>query len=106
MKNSTSITKNTADTNKYKYFLAGIVGFILIWKIISLNYKPIILPSPELTFLNIYQKIKTISFWLNISYSFFRNKEQRTHPFFKWVMNLLGLDYVIPFVTSTNLYYN
>src|SRR6056297_74782 len=72
MKNSTSITKNTADTNKYKYFVAGIVGFILIWKIISLNYKPIILPSPELTFLNIYQKIKTISFWLNISYSFFR----------------------------------
>jgi len=36
----------------------------------------------------------------------FRNKEQRTHPFFKWVMNLLGFDYVIPFVTSTNLYYN
>ena len=72
MKNSTSNTKNTGDNNKYKYFAAGIVGFILIWKVISLNYKPIILPSPELTFLNIYQKIKTISFWLNVAYSFFR----------------------------------
>jgi hypothetical protein len=34
----------------------------------------------------------------------FRNKEQRTHPFFKWVMNMLGFDFVIPYVTSTTSY--
>lgn len=78
MKNFTSTTK-TKEKNKVKkdnsskyYYLLSAFIIILSWKLISLNYNPIILPSPEQTFLTIYQMIFTSSFWNDLGLSFIR----------------------------------
>jgi NitT/TauT family transport system permease protein len=75
MKNSILKTKdNLKDDNKQSiyYSVMGAFILILIWKLISLGYNPIILPSPEQTFMTIYEMLLSSSFWLTISYSLFR----------------------------------
>lgn len=73
MKTSTSNINEKIDENiSIKYTIIGVVVLILVWKLISLRYKAIILPSPELTFLTIKNMILSKSFWVDISYSFFR----------------------------------
>jgi NitT/TauT family transport system permease protein len=75
MKNSILKTKENlknTDSQKYYYSILGSVILILIWKLISLGYNPIILPSPEKTFMTIYEMIFSSSFWVTIAYSFFR----------------------------------
>ena len=73
MKNSTSnINEKTAENSSIKYTIIGILILIIIWKLISLRYKAIILPSPELTFITTKNMIFSKSFWVDVSYSFFR----------------------------------
>lgn len=78
MKNSTSdIKKNLEKDQKNKkesfyYTLISTCLIITIWKIISLNYNPIILPSPEKAFYTIYKMMLTKSFWISLGYSLFR----------------------------------
>lgn len=78
MKNSTSAIKKIAkkDSKKKKdsfyYTLISTFLIITIWKIISLNYNPIILPAPEKAFYTIYEMMLTQSFWISLGYSFIR----------------------------------
>lgn len=75
MKNSTSAIKKTKDKNEkypFYYTLAGVLLITAVWKLISLNYNPIILPAPEQTFYTIYEMLLTKSFWISLGYSFFR----------------------------------
>lgn len=78
MKNSTSAIKKIAkkDPKKKKdsfyYTLISTFLIITIWKIISLNYNPIILPAPEKAFYTIYEMMLTQSFWISLGYSFIR----------------------------------
>jgi len=73
MKNS--ISKNKQEKKEEKnifYTISGAVILLIIWKLISLAYSPIILPSPEKTFLTIYEMIFSHEFWITLSYSLFR----------------------------------
>ncbi|HKL74725.1 MAG TPA: ABC transporter permease [Halanaerobiales bacterium] len=73
MKNSTSNINKKIDENiSIKYTIIGVIVLILFWKLLSLRYKAIILPSPELTFMTIKNMIFSGEFWVDISYSFFR----------------------------------
>jgi len=78
MKNSTSaikqITENDPGKKKESFYYTLISTFLIIavWKIISLNYNPIILPAPEKAFYTIYEMMLTQSFWISLGYSFFR----------------------------------
>jgi len=73
MKNSTSNINKKIDENiSIKYTIIGVIVLILFWKLLSLRYKAIILPSPELTFMTIKNMIFSREFWVDISYSFFR----------------------------------
>jgi len=79
MKNSISkdeVSKNREKSginkNSIYYTISGAVILILIWKLASLGYNKIILPSPETTFLTIYEMILSSSFWITVSYSLFR----------------------------------
>jgi len=73
MKNSTSKINKKIDKNiSIKYTIIGVIVLILFWKLLSLRYKAIILPSPELTFMTIKNMIFSGEFWVDISYSFFR----------------------------------
>ncbi len=78
MKNSTSAIKNITENNPGKkkgsfyYTLVSASLIIAVWKIISLNYNPIILPAPEKAFYTIYEMMLTQSFWISLGYSFFR----------------------------------
>jgi len=78
MKNSTStikkINKNKSkkENESFYYTLFSALLIIGIWKLISLNYNSIILPSPEKAFYTIYEMILTKSFWLSLGYSFIR----------------------------------
>jgi NitT/TauT family transport system permease protein len=78
MQNSTSATKNSNKKNEIKrrestyYTLISAALILLVWKLLSLNYNPIILPSPEKSFFTIYEMMLTKTFWVSIGYSFFR----------------------------------
>jgi NitT/TauT family transport system permease protein len=75
MKNSTLAINKIKEKNKREslaYTLTSTLFIIAIWKIISLNYNPIILPAPEKAFYTIYEMILTQSFWISLGYSFFR----------------------------------
>src|SRR6056297_370631 len=73
MKNSTSNINKKIDENiSIKYTIIGVIVLILFWKLLSLRYKAIILPSPELTFMTIKNMIFSREFWVDISYSFYR----------------------------------
>ena len=78
MKNSTSAIKKTKEKNQnnkknsFYYTLISILLIAIVWKIISLNYKPIILPAPEKAFYTVYEMMQTKSFWISLGYSFFR----------------------------------
>jgi NitT/TauT family transport system permease protein len=78
MQNSTSAIKKIKDKSqknkKDSFFYTLVSAFLIIavWKIISLNYNPIILPSPEKAFFTIYEMMLTKSFWISLGYSFFR----------------------------------
>lgn len=75
MKNSTSVIKKDRKKHKkesFPYTLTSVILIIAIWKIISLNYNPIILPAPEKAFYTIYEMMLTGSFWISLGYSFFR----------------------------------
>ncbi len=78
MKNSTSaikqITENDPGNKKESFYYTLVSTFLIIavWKIISLNYNPIILPAPEKAFYTIYEMMLTQSFWISLGYSFFR----------------------------------
>jgi NitT/TauT family transport system permease protein len=78
MQNSTSATKNSNKKNEIKrrestyYTLISAALILLVWKLVSLNYNPIILPSPEKSFFTIYEMMLTKTFWVSIGYSFFR----------------------------------
>jgi len=78
MKNSTSAIKKNKEKNQknkknpFYYTLISILLITAVWKIISLNYKPIILPAPEKAFYTIYEMMQTKSFWISLGYSFFR----------------------------------
>ncbi|MGM0641752.1 MAG: ABC transporter permease [Thermotogota bacterium] len=54
------------------YSLIGISSFVLIWHLISLNYKPIILPSPIETFNTLFKMLLEKETWNNILLSFIR----------------------------------
>ena len=78
MKNSTSAIKKITEKDQkqkkesFYYTLVSTFLIIAVWKIISLNYNPIILPAPEKAFYTIYEMILTQSFWISLGYSFFR----------------------------------
>lgn len=57
---------------KYIYSSAGIIIFLIIWYIISLFYKPVILPSPIYTFKTLFKMIFLKDTWINIYFSFLR----------------------------------
>lgn len=70
--NINKIKESKEDSISIKYTIFGIIAILVIWKLASLNYAPIILPSPELTFITIKDMIFSKEFWVDISYSFFR----------------------------------
>jgi len=72
MKNSISKNKQEKEEKNIFYTISGAVILLIIWKLISLAYSPIILPSPEKTFLTIYEMIFSHEFWITLSYSLFR----------------------------------
>jgi NitT/TauT family transport system permease protein len=78
MQNSTSAIKKIKDKSQknkkesFYYTLISTFLIITVWKIISLNYNPIILPAPEKAFFTIYEMMLTQSFWISLGYSFFR----------------------------------
>src|SRR6056297_2177886 len=78
MKNSISAIKNIKGKDpiqkkeSFYYTLFSTLLIIGVWKIISLNYNPIILPAPEKAFYTIYEMMLTDSFWISLGYSFFR----------------------------------
>lgn len=77
MKTSTSNINNKIDEKEnenisVKYTITGVLVLIIIWKLLSLKYKAIILPPPELTFITIKNMIFSGEFWIDIAYSFFR----------------------------------
>jgi len=78
MKNSTSAIKKIKEKkqnnkkNNFYYTLSSVLLITAVWKLISLNYNPIILPAPEKAFYTIYKMMLTNSFWVSLSYSFFR----------------------------------
>lgn len=78
MKNSTSAIKKIPEKaqkqkeESFYYTLVSTFLIIAVWKIISLNYNPIILPAPEKAFYTIYEMMLTQSFWISLGYSFFR----------------------------------
>lgn len=71
MKNST-IKENNKNKNNLNYTAGGFIFLIAAWKLLSLHYKPIILPSPELTLFTIFEMLQDGEFWFNISQSFYR----------------------------------
>ncbi|MGM0437656.1 MAG: ABC transporter permease [Bacillota bacterium] len=77
MKTSTSNINNKIDEKEnenisVKYTITGVLVLIIFWKLLSLRYKAIILPSPELTFITIKNMLFSGEFWIDIGYSFFR----------------------------------
>ena len=78
MKNSISAIKNIKEKDSrdqkesFYYTLISALLITAVWKIISLNYNPIILPAPEKAFYTIYEMMLTESFWVSLGYSFFR----------------------------------
>lgn len=78
MKNSISAIKKIKEKDSKKkkesfyYTLISTLLITAVWKIISLNYNPIILPAPEKAFYTIYEMMLTESFWVSLGYSFFR----------------------------------
>lgn len=77
MKTSTSNINNKIDEKEnenisVKYTITGVLVLIIFWKLLSLRYKAIILPSPEFTFITIKNMIFSGEFWIDIGYSFFR----------------------------------
>ena len=78
MKNSTlnkvEKEKNIKEKDNYPFFYttAGALLLIAVWKLISLGYNPVILPSPEQTLMTLYEMILSKSFYITLSYSLFR----------------------------------
>ncbi len=67
-----NINQKEKNNISIKYTISGVVIILIIWKLVSLRYPPIILPSPELTFVTIKDMILSRSFWIDIGYSFLR----------------------------------
>jgi len=54
------------------YSIIGVVTFLILWQLISLNYKTIILPSPVVTFRTLIHMLLQTETWLYMLFSFFR----------------------------------
>ncbi len=54
------------------YSIIGVVTFLILWQLISLNYKTIILPSPVVTFRTLFNMLLETETWHHILHSLFR----------------------------------
>lgn len=70
MKISTS--KLDGGDRKKFYVVGAVTGLLVLWKLVSLGYNPVILPAPEVALMTLGRMMRTGEFWLRIYQSFLR----------------------------------